>query len=149
MPKPLAFTLIVVVCGALDIVLHTLTADFLSPLERYGTLVERFGLELVATAWVALAFTGLGLVFLRIERHMAGRGLTKGLRYGPPSGSWCRSPCWTVAMGATIGVLVWLVRDAVRHLQPVVRARRSHEEALQRRASLNTSRTSEARPWCI
>jgi hypothetical protein len=82
MPKPVAFVLIVIVCGALDIVLHMLTADFLSPLERYSLLVERFGLGPVAMVWVALAFTGLGLVFLRIERHMTGSAVGKGLRYG-------------------------------------------------------------------
>ncbi len=82
MRRAVTFVVIVVVCGVLDVVLHTLTEGFLSPLEAYSPLVERLGLGPVASAWVALAFTGLGLVFLRIERHMAGSALSKGLRYG-------------------------------------------------------------------
>lgn len=82
MRRVVTFVVIVAVCGVLDVVLHMLTEGFLSPLEAYSPLVERLGLGPVASAWVALAFTGLGLVFLRIERHMAGSGLSKGLRYG-------------------------------------------------------------------
>jgi hypothetical protein len=84
MRRPLIFLLIVAISTALDIGLHAATADFLPlPADFVGSvLVRRFGFEFVALVWAIVAFTGMGLIFLAVERLMAGSGLGKGLRYG-------------------------------------------------------------------
>jgi len=84
MPRPVILALIVALCVALDIALHAATAGFLPlPADFEGSvLVRRFGFGAVALAWAILAFSGMALVFLAIERRMTGSGLGKGLRYG-------------------------------------------------------------------
>lgn len=84
MPRPIVFVLIVALGVGLDIALHMLTEDFLPLPEGFvgSLLMQRLGFATVALAWAVLAFTGMALVFLRIERHMSGSGLSKGLRYG-------------------------------------------------------------------
>jgi hypothetical protein len=44
--------------------------------------VRRFGFGPVALSWAVVAFTGMALVFLAIERRMAGSALGKGVGYG-------------------------------------------------------------------
>jgi len=57
--------------------------DDLMPMpSAFSPLVDRFGFGVVVSVWIALAFTGMGLVFLFWARRMAGRGGQKGLRYG-------------------------------------------------------------------
>jgi hypothetical protein len=84
MPKPLICALIVGACVALDIALHAATAGFLPlPADFEGSvLVRRLGFGPVALAWAIIAFSGMALVFLAIERRMTGSGFGKGLRYG-------------------------------------------------------------------
>lgn len=82
MPRPLIFVLIVAPCGALDIGLHMAGGDLMPMPSEFGALVDRIGFGAVAAIWIALAFTGMGLLFLFWARRMVGGGLAKGLRYG-------------------------------------------------------------------
>jgi hypothetical protein len=82
MPRPLNFVLIVSLCGALDVGLHMAAGDLMPLPSEFSVLVERFGFAAVVMVWIALAFTGMGLVFLFWARRMAGSGRAKGLRYG-------------------------------------------------------------------
>jgi len=82
MPRPLIFVLIVALCGALDIGLHMAAGDLMPMPSEFSALVDRIGFGAVAAIWIALAFTGMGLVFLLWARRMAGSGRAKGLRYG-------------------------------------------------------------------
>lgn len=82
MPRPLIFLLIVALCGALDIGLHMAGGDLMPSPSEFSALVNRVGFGTVVMVWIALAFTGMGLLFLFWARRMAGGGLTKGLRYG-------------------------------------------------------------------
>ena len=82
MPRALIFVLIVALCGALDIGLHMAGGDLMPMPLSFGALVNQFGFGAVAAVWIALAFTGMGLVFLVWARRMAGSGRAKGLRYG-------------------------------------------------------------------
>lgn len=82
MPRPLIFLLIVAACGALDIALHMTGGDLMPMPSAFSPLVDRFGFGAVVTVWIALAFTGMALVFLFWARRMAGSGAQKGLRYG-------------------------------------------------------------------
>lgn len=82
MPRPLIFLLIVALCGALDIGLHVAGGDLMPMPSAFSPLVERFGFGAVVAVWIALAFIGMGLVFLFWARRMAGGGRAKGLCYG-------------------------------------------------------------------
>ena len=82
MPGPLIFLLIVAACGALDIVLHMAGGDLMPMPSAFSALVNRFGFGTVVMVWIALAFTGMGLLFLFWARRMTGSGRAKGLRYG-------------------------------------------------------------------
>lgn len=82
MPRPLIFLLIVTLCGALDIALHIAGGDLMPTPSVFSALVNRFGFGAVVAGWIALAFTGMGLVFLVWARRMVGSGWQKGLRYG-------------------------------------------------------------------
>lgn len=82
MPRRLVFLFIVALCGALDIALHMAGGDLMPMPSAFSPLVDRLGFSMVAAVWIALAFTGMGLVFLFWARRMTGSGLTKGLRYG-------------------------------------------------------------------
>lgn len=82
MPRALTFLLIVAACGALDIALHMAGGDLMPMPSAFSPLVDRLGFGAVAAAWIALAFTGMGLTFLFWSRRMAGSGAHKGLRYG-------------------------------------------------------------------
>lgn len=82
MPRPLIFLLIVAACGALDIALNSAGGDLMPMPSAFNPLVDRLGSSTVAAVWIALAFTGMGLVFLFWARRMAGSGRAKGLRYG-------------------------------------------------------------------
>lgn len=82
MPRPLIFVAIVALCGALDIGLHMAGGDLMPMPSAFSALVNRFGFGAVVMVWIALAFTGMGLVFLLWARRMAGSGRAKGLRYG-------------------------------------------------------------------
>jgi len=82
MPRPLIFLLIVGLCGALDIALHMAGGDLMPMPSAFSPLVERVGFAAVVAVWIALAFTGMGLVVLFWARRMAGSGRAKGLRYG-------------------------------------------------------------------
>ncbi len=82
MPRQLIFLLIVALCGALDIALHMAGGDLMPIPSAFSPLVNRLGFSTVAAVWIALAFTGMGLVFLFWARRMAGSGRHKGLRYG-------------------------------------------------------------------
>jgi hypothetical protein len=82
MPRPLIFVLIVTLCGALDIALHMAGGDLMPMPSVFSALVNRFGFGVVVMVWIALAFTGMGLVFLTWARRMTGSGRLKGLRYG-------------------------------------------------------------------
>ncbi|MFN4128954.1 MAG: hypothetical protein ACK4GC_03945 [Paracoccaceae bacterium] len=82
MPRPLIFLLIVTLCGALDIALHMAGGDLMPMPPEFSALVNRFGFGAMVMVWIALAFTGMGLVFLFWARRMASSGRQKGLRYG-------------------------------------------------------------------
>ena len=82
MPRPLILVLIVALCGALDIGLRMAAGDLMPMPSEFSALVDRFGFGAVVMVWIALAFTGMGLVFLFWARRMAGGGRAKGLRYG-------------------------------------------------------------------
>jgi len=82
MPRPPVFLMIVALCGALDIALHMAGGDLMPMPSAFGPLVNRFGFGAVVAVWIALAFTGMGVVFLLWARRMAGSGRAKGLRYG-------------------------------------------------------------------
>ncbi|MCC5988569.1 MAG: hypothetical protein JJT95_12875 [Pararhodobacter sp.] len=82
MPRPLTFVLIVALCGALDIGLHMAGGDLMPMPSEFSALVDRIGFGAVAAIWIAMAFAGMGLVFLFWARRMAGSGGVKGLRYG-------------------------------------------------------------------
>ncbi|MCC5974902.1 MAG: hypothetical protein JJT81_12730 [Rubellimicrobium sp.] len=82
MPRIVIFLLILALCGALDIGLHMAGGDLMPMPSEFTPLVDRFGFGSVVSVWIALAFTGMGLVFLFWARRMAGSGRTKGLRYG-------------------------------------------------------------------
>ncbi len=82
MSRLLLFVLIVTLCGALDIALHMAGGDLMPMPSAFSPLVDRFGFGTVAAIWIALAFTGMGLVFLAWARRMAGRGWQNGLHYG-------------------------------------------------------------------
>ncbi len=85
--RPTRLLILVVVVGlgaALDIGLHMVTEDFLPLPEGFvgSPLVQRVGFGPVAVVWAVLAFSGLALVFLAVERYLTGSGTSKGLRYG-------------------------------------------------------------------
>lgn len=82
MPRLLIFLLIVAICGALDIALHMVGGDLMPMPSVFSPLVNQFGFSTLAAAWIALAFTGMGLAFLFWARHMVGSGWPKGVRYG-------------------------------------------------------------------
>jgi hypothetical protein len=82
MTRPLIFVLIVSFAGALDIGLHMAAGDLMPMPPVFSPLVDRLGFGVVVSAWIALAFSGVGLVFLFWARRMAGRGAQKGRRYG-------------------------------------------------------------------
>lgn len=82
MLRIMVFLLIVVLCGALDIVMHMAAGDLMPLPPEFSALVNRFGFGPVVSVWIALAFTGMGLLFLFWARRMAGTGRNKGLRYG-------------------------------------------------------------------
>ena len=82
MRRALIFLAIVVASGALDIALHMAGSDLMPMLSVFSALVYWFGFGGVVMVWIALAFTGMGLVFLVWAPRMAGRGWQKGLRYG-------------------------------------------------------------------
>lgn len=82
MPRPLIFVLIITLCGALDIALHMAGGDLMPMPSVFSALVNRFGFGAVVMVWIALAFSGMGLVFLAWARRVAGSGRQKGLRYG-------------------------------------------------------------------
>lgn len=82
MPRALIFVAIVALCGALDIALHMAGGDLMPMPTAFSVLVNRIGFGAVVALWIALAFTGMGLLFLVWARRMAGGGLAKGLRYG-------------------------------------------------------------------
>jgi len=70
MPRALIFVLIVALCGALDIGLHMAGGDLMPMPSAFSPLVERFGFGVVVIIWIALAFSGMGLLFL----FCSGRG---------------------------------------------------------------------------
>ena len=82
MSRPLIFVVIVIFCGALDIALHMAGGNLMPMPSVFSALVNRFGFGAVVMVWIALAFTGMGLVFLVWAQRMAGSGRQKGLRYG-------------------------------------------------------------------
>jgi hypothetical protein len=82
MPRPLVFLLIVVLCGGLDIGLHMASGDLMPMPSAFSVLVNRVGFGAVVAVWIALAFIGMGLIFLGWAQRMSGRGWQKGLRYG-------------------------------------------------------------------
>ncbi len=82
MIRIIIFLLIVALCGALDVWMHMAAGDLMPMPSAFSPLVNHFGFSTVAAVWIALAFTGMGLVFLFWARRMAGSGRAKGLRYG-------------------------------------------------------------------
>lgn len=52
--------------------------DLMPVLSAFSPLVDHLGFPTVAAVWIALAFTGMGLVFLFWAQRMAGSGRAKG-----------------------------------------------------------------------
>jgi len=82
MSRAATFLLIVALSGALDIVMHMAAGDLMPMPPEFSALVNRFGFGPVVAVWVALAFIGMGLLFLFWAQRMSGKGWKKGLRYG-------------------------------------------------------------------
>jgi hypothetical protein len=75
---------IVVLCVALDIILHVMTSSYSTIPENadFSTLAVSLGVEMTATLWALLAFSGVACVFHRFQHSIPGGGVMKGLRYG-------------------------------------------------------------------
>lgn len=86
---------IVLVCVLIDIALHTIMNEYSSTPEgsTYSKFAEAAGIEITATLWAMLAFSGAAMVFFRIKNSIPGVGLGKGIRYGSAI-----SLLWLVAM---------------------------------------------------
>ncbi len=81
LPKAVATILI---CVLIDIALHSVTSAYSTMPENpnYSKLAALFGIEITATLWAMLAFSGAAWVFYRIQNSIPGDGVVKGLRYG-------------------------------------------------------------------
>lgn len=92
---------IVAICVLIDIVLHAATSEFSSTPEgsTYSEFAETVGIELTATLWALLAFSGATFVFFRIKDGIPGIGLGKGIRYGS-----ALSLLWLFAMLEGVGL---------------------------------------------
>jgi len=75
---------IILICVVIDIALHAITSAYSTMPENpnYSKFAELFGIEITATLWALLAFSGAACVFYRIQSSIPGVGLAKGLRYG-------------------------------------------------------------------
>jgi len=83
--KQLLITLAIIsICVLIDIALHALTSDYSTMPDdpKYSNIAEIFGVEITATLWALLAFSGATFVFLKLQSSIPGVGLEKGLRYG-------------------------------------------------------------------
>jgi hypothetical protein len=100
--KQLLITIaIVAICVLIDIVLHAATSEFSSTPEgsTYSEFAETAGIELSATLWALLAFSGATFVFFMIRNSIPGAGLGKGIRYGS-----ALSLLWLFAMLEGVGL---------------------------------------------
>jgi len=92
---------IVLICVLIDIALHAITSEFSSTPEgsTYSEFAETYGVEITATLWSLLAFSGAAFVFLQIKNSIPGVGLGKGIRYGSAI-----SLLWLFAMLEGVGL---------------------------------------------
>lgn len=75
---------IILICVVIDIALHSITSEYSTMPENpnYSKLAAMFGIEITATLWAMLAFSGAAWVFYRIQNSIPRDGVVKGLRYG-------------------------------------------------------------------
>jgi hypothetical protein len=75
---------IIVICVLLDVALHLVTSEYSTMPENpsYSTVAKSLGVEVTASLWALLAFSGAAYVYFQIRRAIPGKGIEKGLRYG-------------------------------------------------------------------
>lgn len=100
--KQLLITIaIVLICVLIDIALHAMTSEFSTTPEgsEYSDFAVMFGVEITATLWALLAFSGAALAFFILQSSIPGEGLGKGVRYGTAI-----SLLWLFAMLEGVGL---------------------------------------------
>lgn len=67
-----------------DIVLHLVTSVYSTMPENpsYSIVAKLLGVEITASLWALLAFSGAAYVYFLIRNAILGKGVKKGLRYG-------------------------------------------------------------------
>ncbi|KUG04040.1 hypothetical protein ASZ90_018566 [hydrocarbon metagenome] len=75
---------IILVCVLFDIILHLVTSVYSTMPENpnYSIVAKLLGMEITASLWALLSFSGAAYVYCRIRNAIPGEGVKKGLRYG-------------------------------------------------------------------
>ena len=75
---------IIVVCVVIDVALHLVTSEYSTMPENpsYSIVAKSLGVEVAASLWALLAFSGAAYVYFQIRHAIPGKGIENGLRYG-------------------------------------------------------------------
>ncbi len=75
---------IILVCVLFAIVLHLVTSAYSTMPENpsYNIAAKLLGMEITASLWTVLSFSGAAYVYFQIRNMIPGEGVQKGLRYG-------------------------------------------------------------------